>query len=53
MNMDKELNPRIDPVIKKIQSNEFQSIFSENLNLLISLFDKYKYELRIAGGAVR
>lgn len=53
MNMDKELNSRTDPVVKKIQSNEFKSIFDDNLNDLINLFDKYKYELRIAGGAVR
>lgn len=51
--MDKELNPRSDPIVKKINSNEFNSIFNDNLNDLISLFDKYKYELRIAGGAVR
>lgn len=51
--MDKELNSRIDPVIKKIDSNEFNSVLTENLNYLIGLFDKYKYELRIAGGAVR
>lgn len=53
MNMDKELNVRADPVVKKIDSNEFKSIFTENLKFLISLFDKHKYELRIAGGAVR
>lgn len=53
MNMDKELSPRADPIVKKINSNEFNSIFTENLNYLINLFDKYKYELRIAGGAVR
>lgn len=53
MSMDKELNARADPVVKKINSNEFNSIFTENLNHLINLFDKYKYELRIAGGAVR
>lgn len=51
--MDKALNPRSDPVVRKIVSNEFDSIFTDNLNQLISLFDKYKYELRIAGGAVR
>lgn len=51
--MDKMLNPRPDPVLKKINSNEFKSIFDENLHQLIGLFDKYKYELRIAGGAVR
>lgn len=51
--MDKAANPRSDPVVKKISSNEFDSIFTENLKQLIRLFDKYKYELRIAGGAVR
>ncbi len=53
MNMDKELSHRSDPVVKKINSNEFNSIFTENLNYLINVFDKYNYELRIAGGAVR
>lgn len=53
MNMDKELNHRTDPVVKKINSNEFNSIFTEDLNYLINLFDRNKYELRIAGGAVR
>lgn len=51
--MDKELSPRTDPIVKKISSNEFQSVFTDNLKSLINLFDKYKYELRIAGGAVR
>ena len=37
----------------KINSPQFQSIFTPELNTLIELFEKYNYELRIAGGAVR
>lgn len=53
MNMDKHLVHCANPVLKKIDSNEFKSIFTENLTDLIGLFDKYNYEVRIAGGAVR
>ncbi|XP_017086855.2 CCA tRNA nucleotidyltransferase 1, mitochondrial [Drosophila bipectinata] len=44
---------RKDPAFKKISSPEFQSIFTPELESLVSLFKKYDYELRIAGGAVR
>ncbi|XP_018576883.1 CCA tRNA nucleotidyltransferase 1, mitochondrial isoform X2 [Anoplophora glabripennis] len=44
---------RKDPVIMKLDSPEFKSIFSEELNKLVSFFEKYNYEIRIAGGAVR
>lgn len=53
MSMDKELRHSPNPVIKKISSNELNSILTDNLNALINLFKKYNYELRIAGGAVR
>ncbi|TMW53834.1 hypothetical protein DOY81_001119 [Sarcophaga bullata] len=44
---------RDNPAVKKIDSPEFKSIFTEELNSLVDLFHKYNYELRIAGGAVR
>lgn len=31
----------------------FERLFTPELNTLISLFEKHKYEIRIAGGAVR
>lgn len=36
-----------------IDSPEFQAVLTDDLKYLFSLFHKYKYELRIAGGAVR
>ncbi|XP_052868450.1 CCA tRNA nucleotidyltransferase 1, mitochondrial [Anopheles cruzii] len=44
---------RPDPVLMKIDSPEFHSIFTQELKDLIALFDRYNYEIRIAGGAVR
>ncbi|XP_037730281.1 CCA tRNA nucleotidyltransferase 1, mitochondrial [Drosophila subpulchrella] len=44
---------RTNPAFKKVQTPEFQSIFTPELKELVGLFDKYDYELRIAGGAVR
>lgn len=37
----------------KVQSPEFQSLFTEGLQSLTELFAKENHELRIAGGAVR
>lgn len=37
----------------KINTPEFHTLFTPELKQLKSLFDKYDYELRIAGGAVR
>ncbi|XP_075405991.1 CCA tRNA nucleotidyltransferase 1, mitochondrial [Tenrec ecaudatus] len=37
----------------KLQSPEFQSLFTEGLKSLIEIFMKENHELRIAGGAVR
>ncbi|XP_020646690.3 CCA tRNA nucleotidyltransferase 1, mitochondrial [Pogona vitticeps] len=37
----------------KLESPEFQSLFTPGLKSIVELFDKAKYELRIAGGAVR
>ncbi|KAJ8942313.1 hypothetical protein NQ318_005305 [Aromia moschata] len=44
---------RENPVIMKLESPEFKSIFTQELNALVSLFKEYGYEIRIAGGAVR
>lgn len=43
----------VQPVIMKIDSPEFKSIFTNELISLIDLFDKHNYQIRIAGGAVR
>lgn len=52
-NMNKSPKTRENPVVTKLESKEFQSLFTPELKKLISVFDKHKYELRIAGGAVR
>lgn len=44
---------RENPIIKKLDSSEFKSIFTDELLKLSTIFDKYGYEIRIAGGAVR
>lgn len=44
---------RPNPIIMKLDTPEFNSIFTNELKKLSSLFDKYGYEIRIAGGAVR
>ncbi|XP_017954424.1 CCA tRNA nucleotidyltransferase 1, mitochondrial [Drosophila navojoa] len=44
---------RENPAIKKVDSDEFHSIFTPELEALVAMFKKYDYELRIAGGAVR
>lgn len=44
---------RETPAFKKVDSDEFHSIFTPELQALVALFKKYNYELRIAGGAVR
>ncbi|XP_020298480.1 CCA tRNA nucleotidyltransferase 1, mitochondrial isoform X2 [Pseudomyrmex gracilis] len=46
-------SPRTNPIIVKLNSPEFRSIFTPELLTLANLFKKYNYELRIAGGAVR
>ncbi|XP_014483610.1 PREDICTED: CCA tRNA nucleotidyltransferase 1, mitochondrial [Dinoponera quadriceps] len=51
---DEPLPPsRADPVIATLNSPEFLSMFTPELKTLVNLFEKYNYELRIAGGAVR
>lgn len=44
---------REDPVIMKLESPEFKSIFTDELKVLAELFKKYDYDIRVAGGAVR
>lgn len=44
---------RDDPVIARLDSPEFRSIFTPELRSLVDLFGRYNYQLRIAGGAVR
>ncbi|XP_026745361.1 CCA tRNA nucleotidyltransferase 1, mitochondrial-like [Trichoplusia ni] len=51
--IDMELKSRENPVVLKLESEEFKSIFTPEVAALKSLFDKYKYEIRVAGGAVR
>lgn len=44
---------RSKPVIMKLDSPEFKALFTPELNSLVKIFEKYNYEIRIAGGAVR
>ncbi|XP_043482947.1 CCA tRNA nucleotidyltransferase 1, mitochondrial isoform X1 [Leptopilina heterotoma] len=44
---------RSDPVIMKLDTPEFHSILTPEVNALTDLFKKYNYEIRVAGGAVR
>ncbi|XP_037876229.1 CCA tRNA nucleotidyltransferase 1, mitochondrial isoform X1 [Bombyx mori] len=51
--MDLNLKCRENPIVIKVDSPEFKSIFTEEVIDLKKIFDKYKHEIRIAGGAVR
>ncbi|XP_055638570.1 CCA tRNA nucleotidyltransferase 1, mitochondrial [Toxorhynchites rutilus septentrionalis] len=51
--MDASAIARPNPVVMKIDTPEFRSIFTKELEDLIALFRKYGHEIRIAGGAVR
>lgn len=44
---------REDPVVLKLDNDLFKSIFTEELNDLVKIFNTYNHEIRIAGGAVR
>ncbi|XP_026850778.1 CCA tRNA nucleotidyltransferase 1, mitochondrial [Drosophila persimilis] len=44
---------RADPAFRKVDTPEFHGIFTPEVDSLLSLFKKYDYEIRIAGGAVR
>lgn len=50
---DAKIKCRDDPIIMKLESPEFRSLFTPDLVTLGELFKKYNYEIRIAGGAVR
>lgn len=39
--------------VMKINSPEYEGLFTEELQKLIGIFQKHGYELRLAGGAVR
>lgn len=47
------LKSREDPVVFKLKSEQFKNILTPEVLQLKALFDKYQYEIRIAGGAVR
>ncbi|XP_012257352.2 CCA tRNA nucleotidyltransferase 1, mitochondrial isoform X2 [Athalia rosae] len=53
MDGEQDLVSRPEPAIMKLDTPEFHSIFTPELNTLSTLFKKYNYEIRIAGGAVR
>lgn len=53
LEMEKDTKFRLDPVIVTLDTPQFKSIFTKNLKDLLALFEKYGYEIRIAGGAVR
>lgn len=44
---------RENPVVLKLDNDLFRSIFTDELNDLVKIFNTYNYEIRIAGGAVR
>lgn len=44
---------RENPFILKLDTKEFRSIFTEEVCKLKEIFDKYGYEIRLAGGPVR
>ena len=46
-------SPEITLVTMKVDSLAFHALFTPELHKLINIFEKYCYELRIAGGAVR
>lgn len=51
--MEANLKWRADPVITILETPQFKSILRKNILDLVALFQKYNYEIRIAGGAVR
>lgn len=51
--MEANLKWRADPVITILDTPQFKSILRKNILDLVALFQKYNYEIRIAGGAVR
>lgn len=51
--MEKNLKWRANPVITILDTPEFKSVLTKNILDLVAIFQKYNYEIRIAGGAVR
>ncbi|XP_059053229.1 CCA tRNA nucleotidyltransferase 1, mitochondrial isoform X2 [Achroia grisella] len=51
--IDMALKSRENPIVTKLETSEFKSIFTQEVIDLKKLFDKYNYEIRLAGGAVR
>lgn len=51
--MEKDLKYREDPVIMTLDTPQFKSLLTPSRMKLYDLFQKYNYEIRIAGGAVR
>lgn len=51
--MEANLKWRADPVIATLDTPQFKSILRKNILDLVAIFQKYNYEIRIAGGAVR
>lgn len=47
------LKPRSNPAIMKLEPSQYAFIFSPQLSTVLQVFDKYKYEIRLCGGAVR
>lgn len=52
--MQNHVKVRENPIVTNLADDPlFKSIFTNELNDLVKLFEKYNYEIRIAGGAVR
>lgn len=51
--MEANLKWRTDPVITTLDTPQFKTILRKNILDLVAIFQKYDYEIRIAGGAVR
>lgn len=51
--MEANLKWRADPVIATLDTPQFKSVLRKNILDLVAVFQKYNYEIRIAGGAVR
>ncbi|XP_055375287.1 CCA tRNA nucleotidyltransferase 1, mitochondrial [Condylostylus longicornis] len=51
--MEGELKIRENPIVTKLDTPAFKSIFTEESRTLLKIFEKYGHEIRIAGGAVR
>lgn len=50
---DSFLKIRPNPIIKRLDTPEFNAIFSPELDVIIKVFKNYNHEIRLAGGPVR